>query len=797
MSSDQVVEPHDLRNLTGEYAITMQSLSDSKAALDNVLQISPADQAAYGPAFESMAKATTALQEAVIKSMVDNLSFMPVKDIDALAETMVDKQFVLIELASKGLEQALQARVAHLQKMQMTALACALFFVLLAGAAILLTRRSIQRGATQLQLVAKRLADGQLHDPVQAHGQDEFSQIARAVERVRATLMKVQDEMQKMSSAHEAGDTDMRIDTSLFAGGYRDMAGGINGMVDDHIQLNAKAIRVVQAFGQGDFDEPLEAFPGKKAEINRQIETVRSRLKDAAHVADENHRIRLALDDVPLAVLIADKDGIIRYANRSVMKLLRELEPTLRERVPGFSADPERIMGQSFDIFHKDPSHQRRLIDGLRGPHASQWDFGNHVIRLTVSPITNASGERSGAVLQWQDRSAEVRAERDITALVQAASAGEFEQRFDLKDREGFFLTLGQALNDLIGSTERNLQQIGDSLNRIAQGDLSRSLEGDFRGIFATLQGDLNQMISQLVRTISEVHAASQQLSSAAGQVSTTSQTLSQAASEQAASVEETTASLHEMAASIKQNAESANVTDGMATKASQEAVEGGQAVTRTVEAMKAIATKISIIDDIAYQTNLLALNAAIEAARAGEHGKGFAVVAAEVRKLAERSQVAAQEIGQLAGSSVKMAERAGELLTQMVPSINKTSELVQEISASSGEQASSVGQITQAMGHLNGSTQQNASASEELSATAEELSAQAQQLQELIAFFRLQEGASSGSRADALKRDLGKLASRQPALQRTNGMHSLDLEDLPLGKPRSSVDESKFARFS
>ena len=237
------------------------------------------------------------------------------------------------------------------------------FFIALAAAAIYYTRRSIQRGAEQLQQVARRLADGQLHEPVQAAGQDEFSQIARAVERVRATLMKVQDEMQKMSSAHEAGDTDMRIDTSLFAGGYRDMAGGINGMVDDHIQLNAKAIRVVQAFGQGDFDEPLEAFPGKKAEINRQIETVRSRLKDAAHVADENHRIRLALDDVPLAVLIADKDGIIRYANRSVMKLLRELEPTLRERVPGFSADPERILGQSFDIFHKDHCAGRQLAE--------------------------------------------------------------------------------------------------------------------------------------------------------------------------------------------------------------------------------------------------------------------------------------------------------------------------------------------------------------------------------------------------------------------------------------------------
>ncbi|WP_291830300.1 methyl-accepting chemotaxis protein, partial [Bosea sp. (in: a-proteobacteria)] len=183
-----------------------------------------------------------------------------------------------------------------------------------------------------------------------------------------------------------------------------------------------------------------------------------------------------------------------------------------------------------------------------------------------------------------------------------------------------------------------------------------------------------------------------------------------------------------------------ATVTDGIATKAAREALDGGSAVTQTVDAMKSIATKIGIIDDIAYQTNLLALNAAIEAARAGEHGKGFAVVAAEVRKLAERSQVAAQEIGNLATHSVGLAEKAGSLLTAMVPSINRTSELVQEIAAASGEQSDGVTQITGAMNHLSSSTQQTAAASREMSATAEELSSQAAQLQELMAFFRLAE---------------------------------------------------------
>ena len=274
--------------------------------------------------------------------------------------------------------------------------------------------------------------------------------------------------------------------------------------------------------------------------------------------------------------------------------------------------------------------------------------------------------------------------------------------------------------------------------NALAEGDLSVSIAVRSRDEVGQLLSAMQKMIGKLGKIIGEVRSAADNLSNAAGQVSATAQSLSQSSSEQAASVEETTSSMEEMSASIMQNTENAKVTDGMASAAARQAVEGGEAVGGTVEAMKRIAEKIGIIDDIAYQTNLLALNAAIEAARAGEHGKGFAVVAAEVRKLAERSQVAAQEIGTVAKDSVKLAERAGLLLTEMVPSIKKTSGLVQEIASASQEQSSGVGQINGAMGQLNQATQQNASASEELAATAEEMGGQAQRLQELMTFFRL-----------------------------------------------------------
>jgi|WetSurMetagenome_2_1015567.scaffolds.fasta_scaffold00358_12 methyl-accepting chemotaxis protein len=303
----------------------------------------------------------------------------------------------------------------------------------------------------------------------------------------------------------------------------------------------------------------------------------------------------------------------------------------------------------------------------------------------------------------------------------------------------------------------RNLQrQLGgepayaaEVVGRIAAGDMTvdvKTRPGDTSSMLVAIK----EMVAKLSQIIGEVNGAASNIASASEEVSSTAQSMSQATNEQAASVEETSASVEQMGASINQNSENAKITDGMATQAAKQATDGGMAVKETVSAMKSIAGKIGIIDDIAYQTNLLALNAAIEAARAGEHGKGFAVVAAEVRKLAERSQVAAQEIGTLASGSVDKAEQAGKLLDEIVPAISKTSDLVQEITAASEEQSSGAAQINTAMSQLNQITQQNASATEELAATAEEMSSQAEQLQQLMSFFRVSGGSGSVSAVSA-----------------------------------------------
>jgi methyl-accepting chemotaxis protein len=300
-------------------------------------------------------------------------------------------------------------------------------------------------------------------------------------------------------------------------------------------------------------------------------------------------------------------------------------------------------------------------------------------------------------------------------------------------------------IRDLVNSMNRmteNLRNTAQLADQIANGNLTVSpkplSDKDTLGIA------LESMVERLRGVVADALAAASNVSSGSQELSSSSEQLSQGATEQASSAEEASASMEQMAANIKQNADNAAQTEKIARQSSKDAEASGQAVGRAVSAMRTIAEKISIVQEIARQTDLLALNAAVEAARAGEHGKGFAVVASEVRKLAERSQAAAAEISALSGETVQVATEAGDMLNKLVPAIHKTAELVSEISAACREQDVGASQINEAIQQLDKVTQQNAGASEEMSSTSEELAAQAEELQTSISFFRVDSGTAA-----------------------------------------------------
>lgn len=558
---------------------------------------------------------------------------------------------------------------------------------------------------------------------------DEVGETARSFNSLVENLNQSIDNANHVLSELGQGCFDERV-SSHFPGQLGDLAAGVNAAVEEVSKATNEALAQTE-------------------KAQRQSEAAQQAADQAEAQARETLVIKQALDVSATSVMISNTDFEIIYQNDAAADLMSEVESDLQKSLPNFQAS--KVIGSKMDIFHKDPSHQQRLLTSLTESYKSGIEVSGLHFNLTATPIRDTDGTYLGAVVEWQNRTTEINIEREIDQVIESAASGDFSAQLDMAGKQGFFEVVGSGLNRLLETTNVALHDVKRVFGALAEGDLSQTIERDYEGQFGQLKEDANNTVLKLREVIGDIASASGQIANGAAEISQGMQHLGRRTEQQAASLEETAASMEEMTTAVKQSESNASDASNVAGNSVKIARAGNESVEKTaasmtdiVDASKKISNIIGVIDEIAFQTNLLALNAAVEAARAGEQGRGFAVVASEVRNLAQRSASAAKEIKDLIVDSVDKVEAGTELVNQsdstlkeIVTEIEKVSLKMEDILTAASEQSLGIGQVNQAITHMDDMTQENSSMVEQAMSASENMASQAHKLDQLVTFFK------------------------------------------------------------